>query len=620
MLAAVKTNTTVRLTTTKQYDYSNRLLSVVSSPSSSASLPISHAYSYNDVNQRIRASLSDGSFWVYQLDSLGQVESGKKYWSDWTPVAGQQFEYSFDDIGNRSSTKAGGDAMGTSLRSATYSANSLNQYASRSVPNGLDITGIGNSSATVTVNSQSVYRRAEYYQTALTLTNGSGAVWQSVTVSATNGGSSSNITGNAFLPQTPESYGYDPDGNLASDGRWTYTLDGENRLTSMQSLSSLPSGAKRQLDFTYDSTGRRIQKIMSTWSGSSYVPQSPNTFLYDGWNLLAELDGGKNLVRSYQWGLDLSGSIQGAGGVGGLLAIKPTTGNQLFVAYDGNGNVTGLIDATTGTTTGNFEYGPFGETIRLTPNANNQSPFRFSTKYTDDESDFLYYGYRYYNPNTGRWLGRDLIDIDSEANPYAFLLNGPANALDPFGLQTVSAQFVVSAKTWINFPINPGYVRGMPPHRYPLLLAMVALLRGAISDVPPADGTPDGRYRLYSSRIFGITCCEYNNSIIDWSAGSFSTDSGLEGPDFFQISPADLIVERVTARKIRKSCIRFTWRARGAPHRLAEVAFQVIRSRTSRFIWHYVDGIICCINGQPRANVTISGSRFPSHDVFVNDT
>jgi RHS repeat-associated protein len=35
------------------------------------------------------------------------------------------------------------------------------------------------------------------------------------------------------------------------------------------------------------------------------------------------------------------------------------------------------------------------------------NPFRFSTKYDDDETDLLYYGYRYYNPSTGRWLSRD---------------------------------------------------------------------------------------------------------------------------------------------------------------------------------------------------------------------
>ena len=37
------------------------------------------------------------------------------------------------------------------------------------------------------------------------------------------------------------------------------------------------------------------------------------------------------------------------------------------------------------------------------------NPFRFSTKYQDDESDLLYYGYRYYNANTGRWNSRDPV-------------------------------------------------------------------------------------------------------------------------------------------------------------------------------------------------------------------
>src|SRR6266568_7382365 len=106
------------MTTTKQYDYLNRLLSISSSPSSASSLPISYAYGYNDANQRTRVSLNDGSFWIYQYDALGQVTSGKKYWSDGTPVPGQQFEYGFDDIGNRSGTKAGGDSSGYNLRSA----------------------------------------------------------------------------------------------------------------------------------------------------------------------------------------------------------------------------------------------------------------------------------------------------------------------------------------------------------------------------------------------------------------------------------------------------------------------------------------------------------------------
>jgi RHS repeat-associated protein len=38
------------------------------------------------------------------------------------------------------------------------------------------------------------------------------------------------------------------------------------------------------------------------------------------------------------------------------------------------------------------------------------NPFGFSTKYTDNETDLLYYGYRYYSPALGRWLSRDPIE------------------------------------------------------------------------------------------------------------------------------------------------------------------------------------------------------------------
>src|SRR5436190_13252458 len=133
---------TTRLTVNKSYDYLNRLMSISSVASSGSTL--SYGYSYNDANQRVQMVLADGSFWVYQYDNLGQVKSGKRYWSDWTPVAGQQFEYGMDDIGNRTTTKVGGDVTGNALRSAAYTPTSLNQYASRTVPGYADMLGIAN--------------------------------------------------------------------------------------------------------------------------------------------------------------------------------------------------------------------------------------------------------------------------------------------------------------------------------------------------------------------------------------------------------------------------------------------------------------------------------------------
>ena len=70
---------------------------------------------------------------------MGQVISGKRYWSDETPVAGQQFEYGFDDIGNRKMARRGGDENGWKLRESLYGVNVLNQYTNRTVPGFADV-------------------------------------------------------------------------------------------------------------------------------------------------------------------------------------------------------------------------------------------------------------------------------------------------------------------------------------------------------------------------------------------------------------------------------------------------------------------------------------------------
>ena len=107
-----------QMTTTKTYDFLNRLTGIASTPV--ASPAVNFNYNYNAANQRTRNTLVDGSYWVYQYDVLGQVTSGKKYFADGTFVPGQEFDYSFDDIGNRLQTKTGGDSVGAGCwRTAT---------------------------------------------------------------------------------------------------------------------------------------------------------------------------------------------------------------------------------------------------------------------------------------------------------------------------------------------------------------------------------------------------------------------------------------------------------------------------------------------------------------------
>jgi len=172
--------------------------------------------------------------------------------------------------------------------------------------------------------------------------------------------------------------------------------------------------------------------------------------------LMAELNATNNaVIRSYLWGLELSGTLQGAGGVGGLLAVTIGGSGTQFAALGGNGNVAGLYDIGTTNWSARYEYGPFGEGIRASGLMAKTNPVRFSTKYQDDETDFLYYGFRYYNPSTGRWLSRDPLGDEAflRINPvdqsqsekrtvqeqarllqYVFVRNDGVNAFDLWGL------------------------------------------------------------------------------------------------------------------------------------------------------------------------------------------
>jgi RHS repeat-associated protein len=374
---------------------------------------------------------------------------------------GQQFDYAFDTIGNRTQTQAGGDQNGANLRLASYTNNVLhpvrynlrsvlpvlgrkdmlhaawagrmklshgvNQITSRGVPGAVDVMGDALATNSVTVNGLTAYRKVEYFRQQLPVTNTSAPVWQGVT-NASPG--QTTVTGHLYVPKNLETYTYDADGNLLSDGRWSYAWDGENRLVGLTNLTGAPSGSQLQLAFAYDYQGRRIQKIV--------VGGYTNKYAYDDWNLIAEVGTSGSLVRSYLWGSDLSGSLQGAGGVGGLLQVSyygaGTT--NCFVAFDGNGNVSALVNAANGTTVANYDYGPFGELLRATGPMAKLNPFRFSTKYDDDETDLLYYGCRYYNPSSGRWPSKDPIGELGGLNLFAFIGNAPVHELEFLGLDT----------------------------------------------------------------------------------------------------------------------------------------------------------------------------------------
>lgn len=238
-----------------------------------------------------------------------------------------------------------------------------------------------------------------------------------------------------YVPKADASatdYVYDASGNLEQDTRWTYTWDTAGNLTSLDTrpqaiLDGLPD---LRLEFKYDSSHRRFKKTVYEDDAVQYT----RYFMYDGWNLVAELDENRDVLRSYIWGKDISGG-QAAGGIGGLLAITDhETGEGYIPVHNFRGDIVALVDGGNGSVVARYDYGPFGEPIGARGPAVDVSPFRYSSKYHDSETGFAYFGYRYYNAEAGQWLSREPLGEGESPNLYAYADNDPINNIDVLGL------------------------------------------------------------------------------------------------------------------------------------------------------------------------------------------
>lgn len=325
------------------------------------------------------------------INTTWNYEQLHNWVSEITDSSISSLNFTYNPIGNQLSIQRAGVAF-SKQDTRTYSYNSRNELITSS-------TSIDNDYA-FTYTYDSIGNRLTASQTGINYDYMSNEL-------------------NQYKKVNSENLAYDFDGNIITNGQWTYSWDGENRLKSA-------TDGNMYLEFEYDYLSRRISK--KVYNNSALIKHT--YFIYDEYKLIEELDAINNNTSlfKYTWqpkslGLDVP------------LTVQDSSENKIYYYHtDSNKNIINMTDVE-GNIVAHYEYDPYGSLCIISGGYAEKNPFRFSSEYYDKECDLIYYNYRYYCPSLGRWLNRDPLEEQGGKNLYAFVKNNPINQFDHLGLR-----------------------------------------------------------------------------------------------------------------------------------------------------------------------------------------
>jgi len=429
------------------YDSVARLTSTTLKNSQSASLAL-HQYGYNLAGQRTNQARLHGDHVTYTYDSAGELKTAQGRESGGSPSRLQeQLGYAYDAAGNLTSRT-------NNALLEMFSVNAANELTT-SVPSGtLTVAGGASPAATnVTISGSAsgaatLYADGTWALPGAALPNGSANY---IAAAQWAGGQQATGSVSVYLPPSA-SYTYDPNGNLMIDGNRGFDYDDEHQLISVWVTDVW------RTDFAYDGKMRLRARVEYAWNGSGWLPNSTVYYVYDGNLVVQEQDQNNTPKVSYTRGRDMSGTIQGAGGIGGLLARTDNSlGTSAYYFADGNGNITCMLDGNQAVAA-SYLYDPYGRILSQSGWLASANLYRFSSKEFQINSGLVYYGYRFYDPNLQRWLNRDPIGEDGGANLFAYAGNAPSVAYDPDG-HFVMLACCIGCAAFIGWDIYNAYKR-----------------------------------------------------------------------------------------------------------------------------------------------------------------
>jgi RHS repeat-associated protein len=168
------------------------------------------------------------------------------------------------------------------------------------------------------------------------------------------------------------------------------------------------------------------------WNGSAWAKTNEVRFIYDGYLLIQGRDSNNIPKVTCTRGLDFSGSLQGAGGVGGLLARSDTNGT-IFYHADSVGNITALMDSSENIV-GRYLYGPSGNILAMSGPMAFANVMRSFSEPVHPLSGLLHLPFRDLNTRLPMFLTADPLGEAGGIPLHSFVHNNSVNHFDPFGL------------------------------------------------------------------------------------------------------------------------------------------------------------------------------------------
>ncbi len=225
-------------------------------------------------------------------------------------------------------------------------------------------------------------------------------------------------------------YTFDQQGNLATktigDQTWAYQSNPLNQIIS------ITDPEQNRVKFTYDLSGKRFTKRSETKNKKSKVQR----FFYLGETEIGSLDEKGNIVE-----LKIPSDPNNPEAPCIAIEIK----QEVYVPlYDLQGSIVCLLDPQRRKLVESYRYSVYGEEEitnakgRAVADSSIGNPWRYRGKRVDKEIGLIYFGYRYYSPETGRWITPDPLGSIDGPNLYAYALNNPMSYVDYFGLASDS--------------------------------------------------------------------------------------------------------------------------------------------------------------------------------------